>query len=82
MPNVDGTRWRSFAVCISVDAAVWFPGPGGTNRPAQRICAGCPVRAACLDYALRMRISDGVWGGLTPAQRRALLRRQVTASAA
>lgn len=41
---------------------------------AKAICAGCPVRLDCLDYAMRNRETDGVWGGLDPAQRRKLRR--------
>jgi Transcription factor WhiB len=28
------------------------------------ICADCPIRLACLGYALRTRATSGVWGGL------------------
>jgi WhiB family redox-sensing transcriptional regulator len=34
------------------------------------ICASCPVRGECLEYALRTNESLGVWGGLTEDQRR------------
>ncbi|MEJ8645170.1 WhiB family transcriptional regulator [Streptomyces sp. MS1.HAVA.3] len=37
------------------------------------MCAGCPVRRACLDHALRTREPFGVWGGLTEEERHALL---------
>jgi len=30
---------------------------------AQRMCATCPVAAACLAYAKQIRPTDGVWGG-------------------
>lgn len=33
------------------------------------ICAGCPERKECLDYALREQIPHGIWAGTTPAQR-------------
>jgi WhiB family redox-sensing transcriptional regulator len=33
------------------------------------ICAGCPERKECLDYALKEGIPDGIWAGTTPAQR-------------
>jgi WhiB family transcriptional regulator, redox-sensing transcriptional regulator len=33
------------------------------------ICAGCPERKECLDYALREQIAHGIWAGTTPAQR-------------
>jgi WhiB family redox-sensing transcriptional regulator len=31
---------------------------------AQRICAGCSFRVACLEVALRDRHEWGVWGGV------------------
>jgi WhiB family redox-sensing transcriptional regulator len=33
------------------------------------ICAGCPERKECLDYALKEEIPHGIWAGTTPAQR-------------
>ena len=38
---------------------------------AKAVCAGCPVRAECLNEALA-RIPDGIAGGLTPEERRAV----------
>ncbi|MGH3500943.1 MAG: WhiB family transcriptional regulator [Nocardioidaceae bacterium] len=35
---------------------------------AREICASCPVRAACLVYAIRTRPDDGVWAGFTANQ--------------
>jgi len=35
---------------------------------ARRIRAGCRVRTECLAEALRFDRSDGVWGGLDPAE--------------
>ena len=40
---------------------------------AMRVCEGCPVKQACLDYALEVDAS-GVWGGTTRAQRRGMRR--------
>lgn len=41
---------------------------------AQALCAVCPVRSACLGYALETGQDHGIWGGATPAQRRVLRR--------
>jgi hypothetical protein len=51
---------------------VFFPGRGETAEPARQICAGCPVRQPCLDYALSHGITHGIWGGLTERDRRPL----------
>lgn len=32
---------------------------------AREVCAACPVRLACLAYALRTRPTAGVWAGYT-----------------
>jgi WhiB family redox-sensing transcriptional regulator len=37
----------------------------------RRYCHGCPVRAACLQWAIDKKES-GTWGGMTERQRRKL----------
>ena len=62
---------------------MFFPETGGSVREAKRVCAGCPVRGDCLEYALdRGDIAYGVLGGLTPRERRELLRHQTTTATA
>jgi WhiB family transcriptional regulator, redox-sensing transcriptional regulator len=41
---------------------------------ATRLCAGCPMRAECLEFELRIAGEDtvGVWGALNEDDRRAL----------
>jgi WhiB family redox-sensing transcriptional regulator len=38
-------------------------------QPAKTICAGCPVRTECLDYALADDTLVGVWGGTSETER-------------
>jgi WhiB family redox-sensing transcriptional regulator len=59
---------------------VFFPAPGESAEPARQICAGCPVREPCLEYALSHGITHGIWGGLTERDRRALRSRHVSAA--
>jgi hypothetical protein len=40
-------------------------------------CLACPVRPACLRYALVAGEEHGVWGGLRPCERRDLAARDV-----
>jgi WhiB family transcriptional regulator, redox-sensing transcriptional regulator len=40
---------------------------------AKQICWSCPVVAACLNYALHRREQYGIWGALTPSERRNVL---------
>jgi hypothetical protein len=52
----------------AAEPELFFPREGEANRPAQRICAGCPFLYPCRAYALTHR-EHGVWGGLTENQR-------------
>jgi len=69
------------ALCKGEDPSVWFPFPGTVGRPsasvrrAKAVCAACPARARCLEWALKANEIEGVWGGMTPAER-ARIRRQ------
>jgi hypothetical protein len=70
-------RWRQLAACHGVDLDVFFPVRGETAGPARQVCAACPVREPCLEYALSNRITHGIWGGLTERERRPLRSRLV-----
>jgi WhiB family redox-sensing transcriptional regulator len=72
--------WRYRAACRGADLEVFFPGRGQSAEDARQICASCPVRELCLDYALRHGIVHGIWGGLTERDRRALRSRHVSTS--
>ncbi|MBH2007970.1 WhiB family transcriptional regulator [Candidatus Saccharibacteria bacterium] len=41
------------------------------------VCASCAIKSACLEWALENNEGHGVWGGMTPTQRRELQRRGV-----
>ena len=64
--------WRDRAACRGADLVLFFPGRGESAEPARQICARCPVRQPCLDYALSHGIVHGIWGGLAKRNRRAL----------
>jgi len=66
--------WRELALCAQTDPELFFPGKGQPVRPAKRVCAGCEVRAECLQEALDRGERFGIWGGLTARERRALAR--------
>jgi WhiB family redox-sensing transcriptional regulator len=74
--------WTVGALCAQTDPEAFFPEKGGTTRFAKRICAGCPVRVQCLDYAMETRERFGVWGGLSERERRALRHQQEGRTAA
>jgi WhiB family redox-sensing transcriptional regulator len=47
----------------------------GRDERAKAVCRTCPVIASCRRYALEVQEPYGVWGGLTAAERAALVRR-------
>jgi WhiB family redox-sensing transcriptional regulator len=59
-------------LCAQTDPEVFFPEKGGSVREAKAVCAGCPVRTPCLEYALAHDERFGVWGGLSERERRRL----------
>jgi WhiB family redox-sensing transcriptional regulator len=73
-------RWRELAACRGSELDLFFPGRGESAGPARQVCAACPVRQPCLDYAITNRIVHGIWGGLTERERRALQSRWVRTS--
>ncbi|MEU6595069.1 WhiB family transcriptional regulator [Streptomyces sp. NPDC046881] len=46
---------------------------------AKELCARCPVRDACTDYAIANDLRDGIYGGLTVDERDAQVRDRITA---
>jgi WhiB family transcriptional regulator, redox-sensing transcriptional regulator len=71
------TDWRAHAACSRADPRIFFPaGTGAASlvqvERAKQVCAGCPVRIPCLDWALATGRDVGVWGGTAADERRAL----------
>jgi WhiB family redox-sensing transcriptional regulator len=71
--------WRDNAACRDADPDLFFP--IGTTGPALRqvqeairICQTCSIQPQCLAWALEQGVTDGVWGGTTVDQRRAIRR--------
>ena len=73
--DVDERPWAAYASCREADPELFFGGSDAQTREAVKICSGCAVRDECLEWALDMRISYGIWGGLTEQERRRALRR-------
>src|SRR5438270_4777966 len=74
--------WRDQAACRGLDVDAFFPDDDAGTAEAKAVCARCPVRTACLEFALAARQDDGVWGGLTAAERKRLRRRRRAAARA
>ena len=82
-------KWQDDARCRGEDLVLFF-GPDNERQPqkdirerkAKAICAQCPVRAACLDYALSRPEKYGIWSlneDERAAERRRRMRRAATA---
>lgn len=76
------TYWMDMARCVEVDPELFFPELDSIWRVAQakKICAKCPVKVECLDYALVNKFKEGIWGGLSPTERHRLMMRKKEAS--
>jgi WhiB family redox-sensing transcriptional regulator len=72
--TIDDDQWQERALCAQTDPEAFFPEKGGSTREAKRICMGCEVRHACLEYALAHDERFGIWGGLSERERRRLKR--------
>lgn len=65
------SSWREHAACKGVDPELFYPERGSQGwKEAKAICRACPVRIACLEYAIVTAERHGVWGGLTELERK------------
>jgi WhiB family redox-sensing transcriptional regulator len=76
--------WQFESACRGEDSSLFFA-PNYFERreekahreaKAKAICGVCTVRSTCLEYALKIRESHGIWGGLNELERRQLLRQR------
>lgn len=59
----DGTIWERYG-----DTSAFYD-------QARSVCLACPVREECLNHALDEKERWGMWGGLTPIERRRIERK-------
>jgi WhiB family redox-sensing transcriptional regulator len=64
--------WMTRGACRDQPNHVFFP-PAGEHggREAKRICATCPVKKECLEFAIDTRQEYGIWAGMTANERQA-----------
>lgn len=79
---MNAASWRQRGACVGLDPEVFYPHSDEEADEAKRICATCPVREPCLEFALDTREAEGVWGGTTSRERRRLLRQRRKTAAA
>ena len=66
---------REGAACSGMPRSVFFhPKENDANHPltlrATNICMGCEVRFECLELAITLDEVNGIWGGMTPRERK------------
>ncbi len=74
---VDFTDWitlmgRTDRHCLDADVD-FYPGQGSDAKAARQMCAGCPARLLCLEWAIHHELY-GIWGGTSARQRCAIRR--------
>lgn len=75
---IDRPEWMARGACTAMAEThgaeardeVFFPSRGQPTRRAKAICAGCVVRAECLEFALVNGEKYGIWGGTSEHERR------------
>ena len=65
--------WKAEGACRWVDPELFFPISDSDAEPAKHVCGSCAVQERCLEHALSTREAEGIWGGFTPSERRAML---------
>lgn len=75
--TLDLPRFSGPALCAETDPDLFHPPKGDSNNgAARRVCGACEVRDECLAYALDRDEQHGIWGGLSPSERRRLKHRR------
>jgi hypothetical protein len=89
LPWQNDTRWLRFADCHGTNIETWYEDPLPFDAPinkdaldfARFVCSNCPSRRACAGYVLAAEAGqgveqrDGIWAGMTPAQRHSIEKR-------
>ncbi|WP_031517403.1 WhiB family transcriptional regulator [Streptomyces sp. NRRL F-5123] len=74
--------WRVQGLCLREDPDLFFP-IGSVNsavallqtEEAKAVCRRCSVTRQCLAWAMDVGHVEGIWGGTTEGERRAMRRR-------
>ena len=64
------------SACKDADPEIFFVERGESTEEAKAICATCPVKQECLDYAIEFNERVGIWGGMSDKQIRQEVRRR------
>lgn len=78
IPVVHGgedVNWKERAACLTIsNPDIFYPPTKGREQwiAPRGVCGGCTVVAECLREALMNDEPFGMWGGMTPDERRLL----------
>lgn len=75
-PLIRPPSWHRRAACRGTSAD-HFSHDTAELSAARENCARCPVTTECLEHALAVPEAFGVWAGMTPKERRRLVREAV-----
>jgi WhiB family transcriptional regulator, redox-sensing transcriptional regulator len=66
--------WQADALCQEPHYVElnWFPERGESTNAAKAVCSRCLVRDECLGFAIERGVAEGIWGGTSGRERRAL----------
>lgn len=69
-------EWMKDALCKEYPGVDFFAKTGPGIEAAKAVCVRCAVQDACMVYGLthEQPAGNGVWGGLSPNDRRAMRR--------
>ena len=71
-------KWMADGLCLKFDYDLCYPEKKARIADAKKVCAMCPVRTDCLNWAIEHDETEGVWGGMGPAERRKEIKRRRT----
>ena len=75
-------NWSSRGACHALPTELFFPAGELDDQAveqaeeAKAVCANCPVRIACLEFAIATNQPYGIWGGANTSERRSIRRRR------
>jgi WhiB family redox-sensing transcriptional regulator len=64
--------WMDFAACKGADPEIFFAETNWqeNHEIARSYCRKCTVYKNCMKFAIDNDINHGIWGGLSPSQRK------------
>jgi WhiB family redox-sensing transcriptional regulator len=75
-------EWQDLAACRTIPVEMFFPPAEQEADDAKSVCDACTVREPCLEFAITAGERFGIWGGLTPQERRSIVAKRRNRAAA